>query len=214
MIEAVIFDFDGVVADTMRDNYISWKEAFSLYNLEIDAEEYYKLEGMGRFQIADYFINEYNLNPYIRDEVVDLKEKNYKNKNHFKIYDYVEEIFSFLIEKNIPIGIVTGASKVRINEHLNNNLKNKLSILITADDVINTKPHPEPYIKAVLFLNKKPEKCLVIENAILGIESAKSAGCTCFALETTLDKVQLKNADKIFSSHFELLIQLKSLFKH
>ena len=212
-IEAVIFDFDGVIADTMKDNCIAWQSAFELYNLTINPDEYYRLEGMGRFQIADYFISKYNLDPSIRTRVVELKEINYKKNNQFRIYDYVEEIFSLLNKKKIPIAIVTGASNARISENLNKNLINNLSVLITADDVINTKPHPEPYLKAISFLDKKAENCLVIENAILGIKSAKSAGCICYALETTLDKFQLNGADEIFSSHIELLIKLKSLFK-
>ena len=61
MIRAVIFDFDGVLADTMFDNCKAWQEAFALYGFQMDAIEYYRLEGMGRFQIAEYFIEKYLL---------------------------------------------------------------------------------------------------------------------------------------------------------
>lgn len=212
MIEAVIFDFDGVIADTMKDNCIAWQNAFSVYNFALDANEYYRLEGMGRFQIADYFISKYNLDPSIRTTVVETKEQNYKNNNTFKLYDHVEDIFSFLSQKNIPIAIVTGASKARIKEHLDPKIESQLSALITADDVTHTKPHPEPYSKAVTLLNKKAENCLVLENAILGIESAKAAGCICYALETTLIQKDLYNANKTFANHKDLLNALRILF--
>jgi beta-phosphoglucomutase-like phosphatase (HAD superfamily) len=57
-----------------------------------------------------------------------------------------------------------------------------------------------------------PNECLVIENAILGIDSAKSAGCHCFALETTLSADYLAKADEVFDSHEALYTKLITLF--
>jgi beta-phosphoglucomutase-like phosphatase (HAD superfamily) len=85
--------------------------------------------------------------------------------------------------------------------------------MITADDVTLTKPDPEPYLKAISRLNLKPENCIVVENSILGIESAKKSSCICFALETTLKKSYLSQADEIFSSHKELLTKFKSILR-
>ena len=89
MIKAVIFDFDGVIADTMGDNYRAWQLAFAPYGFELESSEYYQMEGMGRFQIAEHVIEKYNLDPSIKKEVVEAKELNYKNHNTFKIYDHV-----------------------------------------------------------------------------------------------------------------------------
>jgi HAD superfamily hydrolase (TIGR01549 family) len=212
MIRAVIFDFDGVLADTMFDNCKAWQEAFTLYGFQMDDIEYYRLEGMGRFQIADYFIEKYLLEPSIKKNLVEAKEMNYKKNNSFKYYDCVFEIFSFLNKKGISTAIVTGASKTRIQEHLNENISQYLKVLVTADDVLHTKPNPEPYLTAAAMLGINPNECLVIENAILGIDSAKSAGCHCFALETTLSAVDLTEADEIFDSHKKLYKKLITLF--
>jgi HAD superfamily hydrolase (TIGR01509 family) len=212
MIRAVIFDFDGVLADTMFDNCKAWQEAFALYGFQMDAIEYYRLEGMGRFQIAEYFIEKYLLEPSIKKNLVEAKEMNYKKNNSFKYYDFVNEIFSFLNEKGISTAIVTGASKTRIKEHLDENISQYLKALVTADDVINTKPNPEPYLTAAAMLGMNPNECLVIENAILGIDSAKSAGCHCFALETTLSADYLAKADEVFGSHEDLYTKLITLF--
>lgn len=211
-IEAVIFDFDGVIGDTMKDNCNAWKEAFAKYNFVLKDEDYYQLEGMGRFQIAEHFIETYQLDRKIKNEVVELKELFYKNNNRFKIYNEVFDIFELLHLKNISTAVVTGASRERIGEHLDLKLKQQLTALVTADDVKHTKPHPEPYLKAIEKLHKKSENCLVIENAIFGIQSAKSAGCKCFALETTLNKKFLKQADEVFENHNQLLLKFISLF--
>lgn len=213
MIEAVIFDFDGVIGDTMSDNCKAWQHAFAVYGFDMVPAEYYRLEGMGRYQIADFFIKKYSLDPSIRNTVVEDKERNYKNNNTFRIYDGIKPILALLKLHSIPIGIVTGASKDRIMEHLEKEIADQLSALITADDVVHTKPDPEPYLQAIRRLNKVPENCLVIENAILGIRSAKAAGCRCYAIETTLSKEDLAIADETFSTHEELLIKLESLFR-
>lgn len=213
MIEAVIFDFDGVIADTMRDNCVAWQDAFKPYGFNLDAAEYYRMEGMGRFQIAELMIQKYHLDPAIKNDVVEAKELNYKNNNTFRLYTEVPAILRFLKEKKILVAIVTGASKARIGEHMDDKIKEQLSALVTADDVAHTKPHPEPYLKAVEKMGKKPGDCLVIENAILGIQSAKAAGCKCYALETTLKKPDLTMADEVFATHKELLSKFETIFK-
>lgn len=212
MIRAVIFDFDGVIADTMFDNCKAWQDAFAVYDFHMDSIEYYRLEGMGRFQIAEHFIDKYFLDPSIKKDVVEAKEMNYKKNNSFKYYEYVHDIFSFLNEKGIPTAIVTGASRDRIKEHLDEKISVFLKALVTADDVIHTKPNPEPYLSAATMLNISAKECLVIENAILGIHSAKSAGCYCFALETTLSVADLTEADEVFDTHKKLFKKLITLF--
>lgn len=210
MIEAVIFDFDGVIGDTMKDNCKAWKKAFSVYGFEMNENEYYRLEGMGRFQIAEHFIGKYNLKNVDKTEVATKKEELYKSDNQFKIYDHVFEIFELLQKKNIACAIVTGASRTRMSEHLDPKIGAQIKALITADDVKNTKPHPEPYLTALNKLGKHAGKCIVVENAILGIQSAKAAGCTTYALETTLSKVDLGMADEIFANHKDLLTKFEN----
>ncbi len=212
MIEAVIFDFDGVVADTMKDNCTAWQKAFEPYGFQLEAHEYYQLEGMGRFQIAELIVARHNLDKSIVSDLVEFKEQYYKHNNTFRIYDGIEDIFRILADSNIPAAIVTGASRARIGTHLSSQLSSQLSALITADDVTHTKPHPEPYLKAVALLGKVAGNCLVIENAVLGIQSAKAAGCRCFALQTTLEKEDLAMADEIFATHKDLLTKFEQLF--
>jgi len=209
---AVIFDFDGVIADTMHDNCVAWQDAFRPYGFELKSQEYYQLEGMGRFQIAEHFIGKYHLDNKILNDVVEAKELNYKNNNNFRLYPEVKEILSLLKKKNIPVAIVTGASKARISEHLEEAIMKQLGALVTADDVRHTKPHPEPYLKAVEKFGKKAAECLVVENAILGIQSAKAAGCLCYALETTLSRKDLLIADEVFATHKELFTKFENTF--
>lgn len=212
MKQAVIFDFDGVVGDTMHDNCVAWQKSFERYGFALQAADYYKLEGMGRYQIAELIIANNGLDSTLVEDIVTYKEAYYKNNNTFRLYDGVEDILRFLKGKGIPVAIVTGASRARITEHLDKEIEGQLTVLITADDVTHTKPHPEPYLKAVTALNVPAGRCVVVENAILGVQAAKAAGCRCFALETTLSKADLAMADEVFATHKELLTKFENIF--
>jgi len=67
----------------------------------------------------------------------------------------------------------------------------RFEVIITADDVRKTKPDPEPYTTAATRLSVSPERCIVIENAPLGVTAAKKAKMVCIALTTTLDQKYL-----------------------
>jgi len=212
MFNAVIFDFDGVIADTMNDNFKAWEYAFSKYNVRIEKQEYFLLEGMGPKSIANYFIEKSNIDKLLTQVIILEKEKFYKNNNQFKIYPEIYSIFDLLEQNRILIGIVTGASKERLTATLDKKLLNRTSVLVTSNDVVKTKPDPEPYLTAIKKLKFSSSECLVIENAILGIKSAKAAGCICFAIGTTMNKNLLKEADKYFDNHKYLFEYFNSLF--
>jgi mannitol-1-/sugar-/sorbitol-6-phosphatase len=69
--------------------------------------------------------------------------------------------------------------------------------MITADDVANGKPHPEPYLKGAELLGVSPEECLVIEDAPAGIQSAHAGGMKVIALASTYPVLALGKADAV-----------------
>jgi beta-phosphoglucomutase len=214
MYKAIIFDFDGVVADTMKDNCKAWQMALETFGIKIDPIEYYVLEGMGRFQISNHFIIKYNLNPDLNSKIAETKEHFYSQINNFSLYPDITSILVYIKKTDLKIGLVTGASRNRIYKYVNEVFLTFFDVIITADDVINSKPNPEPYQKAIDYLNFDSSECLIIENASLGITSAKAAGCYCMAIETTLSSQYLKEADEIFATHKELFKKIKTLIKH
>ena len=83
--------------------------------------------------------------------------------------------------------------------------------MITAFDVVKGKPDPEPYLKAWERSGLAKEQCVVIENAPLGVRSAKAAGLTVYAVNTgilTREDLLQAGADKVFDSMQELLEEL------
>ncbi len=75
---------------------------------------------------------------------------------------------------------------------------------VTGDEVKRGKPHPQPFLKALKIMGLQPNDVVVIENAPFGITAAKRAGLFCIALETSLPKKYLTNADKVVKSFKDL----------
>lgn len=79
-------------------------------------------------------------------------------------------------------------------------------VLVTAEDVANGKPHPEPYLKGAKLLGVKPEECLVIEDAPAGIRSALAGGMKVVGFASTYGKDKLGEADAVVESFEELSV--------
>jgi len=74
-------------------------------------------------------------------------------------------------------------------------LLRKFDVVLTSEDVPRGKPHPDPYLEAARRLGVRPEECLVVENAPMGIRAAKAAGMRCLAVLSTLGPEDLDGAD-------------------
>ena len=99
---------------------------------------------------------------------------------------------------------MTGTARHEVHQILPAEIFNLFEVVVCGTDVQNGKPHPEPYLKALKKLKIKAKDAIVIENAPFGIRSAKAAGINCLALETSLPKKFLKQADGIFHSFTHL----------
>lgn len=211
---AVLFDMDGVIVDSMDIHAGSWQSVFGEYGILISKEEIFKREGMsGVASIVDVIKDKGFPVPDEREQAALLEKKlEIFEKHTAGIFPEIEEILRFLSSKGLLLGLVTGSLKRSVLHVLPSRLYNIFDVVVTINDIERGKPHPEPYLTAAGRLSCKPEESLVIENAPLGIQSAKSAGMDCFALKTTLPADYLVMADRTFQNHAELHEYLKKIF--
>lgn len=209
--KAVLFDFDGVIADTMPDNFVAWQKAFKDVGVEIKENDYYPLEGYSTLDIAKILLKKYKKteNP---KTISDSKHHYYLKFNTFRLYKEIKNIIDFLFKKNIELALVSGAKRSRIEWSLKN-LKKEFKAIVAGDDIKKGKPAPDPYLLAAEKIGHPSYSCIVVENAPIGIQSAKAAGCFCIALTTTMKNKELKKADVILNSHTNLLKYFKRIFK-
>ncbi len=200
-IKAVLFDFDGVIADTLTYHVMAWQQVFESHGVHIAAEDVYLLEGQLAEQIGRQLARQkgLSLDESTLTEMVRQKREIYNQITQAKIYPNSRKAIEFLKQNLIKIGLVTGAIRKNIEPVTGKEFLALFDTIVTGNEVENTKPHPEPYLSAAKKLEVEPKNCLVIENAPLGIRAAKMASMFCVAVKTTIrDNNYLKEADWIF----------------
>ncbi len=199
-INTVIFDMDGVVVDGMPYHIKSWKEALSTIDMTVSDLEIYLMEGMTGRETMEIFAKKSNktISDETAERVIALKGKIFNDIFTITLIQGIKDFLLKLKERQYNLALVTGTCLVVVKKVLNMGLNNFFGVIVTGDMVDKGKPDPEPYLKAVKKLNVKKKNCIVIENAPAGITSSKSAGLTCFAVQTSLPKEYLKDADRIF----------------
>jgi len=197
----------------MEQHLEAWQFAFKKYGIRVKKEEFYQLEGRGVKAVVQELTRIYNIDtklaPLIMEDKINYYDKIYKAE----FYDGLFDLLAYLQDNKIKMAIVTGGSRNRVKRLLQDYLNGLFSAIVTSDDVQNTKPFAEPYLKGAQLLGLNVQECLVIENAPLGIQSAKNAGMRVIAIQTTLGEEHLKQADYIVSSMKEVQAKIQSLLK-
>ena len=183
--KAVLFDFDGTLADTMRDHFNAWKSALSGYGVDISEADFYPHEGLDMVELGAKFLKKSPVpgdllpNPL---ELIQIKEAVYLAYSNFKLYPGVKETLDYLRTNNIRAGVVTAGRRPRLEKTVPIGFFENFDVIITGENCINSKPHPEPYLRAAENLGIKAMECVVIENSPYGVQSSKEAGSYCIAI--------------------------------
>ncbi len=201
MFEAVLFDFDGVIADTATENLAAWHHALHPHGMDISHEEYCLLEGKKSIELGRLLLERSGKSAEAAADLVAVKEAFYfKNHHGLRLFSGVGQVMPILIGKGLKLGLVSGGSARRINNPITAPIFKFFDVIVTADNCVTGKPSPEPYLHAAQGLGLQPQQCIVIENAPLGITSAKTAGMYCIGLSSTLDKRHLGEADFVIET--------------
>lgn len=210
---AVLFDFDGVIIRSMEDHFEGWRKALEEYGIEMSPEELFVLEGTGVEELAGQLTRKFNLPIDEAPNIIQKKRSYYEQIKKIELYPHLFDVIEWIEEKGLKVALVTGGNRDRVIETLESyGMLEHFPVIVTADDVFYTKPSPEPYLKAANLLDVEPSECVVIENAPLGIRSAKNAGMACIAISTTLPPSFLKEADVVTDNLDEVLEALKKMY--
>ncbi|MFX1379180.1 MAG: HAD family hydrolase [Promethearchaeota archaeon] len=211
----VIFDMDGVLADTGPIHYESWVKMAAEIGVEFTREIFNETFGQQSPTITRKLVGP-ELEEVLVEKWANLKEQYYREMIREKLKPLPGAIRIIKDLKSAGFKLAIGSSGPPENvELLLSQLKIKpfFDTIITADDVNKGKPEPEVFLHAAKNLNIKPENCVVIEDAPVGIKAAKRAGMMSIALTTTHNKQQLFGAQIIIKDLTEINIEdIKSLF--
>lgn len=131
------------------------------------------------------------------DEFIDIKRKYYRSIVDINFFPHAMETLKKLRVMGVKLALVTASARKNMKKALSAEKRSLFDIISTGDDIEKGKPSPDPYEVTREKLDLSREDCLVVENAPLGIESAKAARIKCAAISTTLPKKHLQTADII-----------------
>ncbi|TRX70937.1 HAD family phosphatase [Carboxylicivirga sp. M1479] len=205
-IKAVFFDMDGVLYDSMPNHEYTWIHSLKKYGIDFPAEEAYMNEGRTGFSTIRIAFEQYLNRPATKAEeeaVYALKTKLMSERPKAPILPCMQELLAELKQAGVNVFVVTGSRQPALVEKLMEHFNIDADHLVSGADVKQGKPHPEPYLIAWERCGFKKEECLVVENAPMGVESAKAAGIYTLAVNTgkLADQVLLDaGADELFAS--------------
>ena len=196
---AVAFDFNGTISHDEPILCEIFVELFAEHGKPLSAQEYFdRLAGLSDPEIVRTW-----LGPDHPDvaEVIDERVSRYVAAvaDGSTVPESVRAAVRHAAER-VPVAVVTGAARAEVEPVLEAaGLTGSIGAIVTADDVVDGKPHPEGYLRALeeLGVGVGPGEAVAFEDTEAGIASAKAAGFRCVAVLGTLDPHRLAAADEI-----------------
>ena len=214
LLKTLIFDMDGVLVDSMPYHVEAMQHIFDQMDVYMDQQIIYEREGEKTIEIVRLLLEKAGID----DDRFDLEaivEQYIAEFNLIVVLHAFEGMPECLevLKHRYTLAVVSGSDKPIVHNILKRMYPGLFSVVVTGDDVVNGKPAPDPYLKAVEMLAMQKSECIVIENAPVGVQAAKAAGLCCIAVPTYLEPDKLHQADLVVTDHdllIDLLLDLRS----
>ncbi len=185
--KGIIFDLDGVICSTDEHHYYAWKRMAEEKQIYFDREINNRLRGVSRMESLEIILERYAGTLSKEEKVALAEEKNQiyvKRLQQMSEQDLSEEVKDTLDELRkkgylLAIGSSSRNAKL-ILERLG--LGNYFDAISDGTNIQNSKPDPEVFLKAANFIHLEPSECLVVEDAVAGINAAINGGFDCAGL--------------------------------
>jgi beta-phosphoglucomutase len=214
MIKACIFDMDGVIVDTAVYHFQAWKRMADELGFDLDEAFNEKLKGLSRVDSLEKILEEGDL---VLDSMTKHKLMEKKNAWYLELVeamtpkDVLDGTIDFFEQlQSAKIKIALGSSSKNARKILElANLNSYFDVVVDGSMITFSKPDPEVFLKGAAKLNILPAEAVVFEDAIAGIEAAKSGG---FAVVGIGDAITLKGADFVVPSLKQMNLDLLRKF--
>ncbi len=202
IVEAVIFDLDGVIVDTAKFHFLAWKKLATSLGISFDENDNRMLKGVDRMTSLNYILTKGRM-LYTEDEKLELAEQ--KNQIYLEsvntltaanIIPGVLPVLRLLTQHGVAIGLASSSKNASlVIDKLG--LTHVFDYVADAKKLTNNKPDPEIFLTVAKHLDVPPEHCVGIEDAISGVTALKAANMYAVGIG---DKRELKMADEVWSS--------------
>jgi beta-phosphoglucomutase-like phosphatase (HAD superfamily) len=174
--DALIFDCDGTLADTMPAHYITWKEVLNRHGISFSLDRFYSLGGVPAKEVVEIVAGEADVRV---DTRAVAEEKDRAFMGQLETVRPVEPVAAVAREYRgkLPMAVATGSHRELAERTLDLiGMAGWFDAVVCAEDVVNPKPAPDIFLEAARRLGIEPARCCVYEDADLGILAACRAG--------------------------------------
>jgi len=197
---AFIFDLDGVIVDTAKYHYLAWRNLANALGFDFTEAQNELLKGVSRIQSLEILlsIGEVELPGAEKEKLLLQKNKEYleyvNKMTSEEILPGVNDLLNFLEINDIKYALGSASKNAPlILEKVG--LLNRFTAIVDGNDVSKAKPDPEVFLIGAKKLGMKPENCVVVEDAIAGIQAANAAKMISIGIG---DANVLDEADYVF----------------
>lgn len=215
-IGACIFDLDGVLVDTAKFHFLAWKRLADQIGIHFTETDNEQLKGVSRMDSLDIILKIGNkkLSERMKNKYAEIKNNWYVDYiSSMTVNDILPGCVSFISElRKEGISIAIGSASKNTPIILKRiGMEKTFEAVADGNNVSNAKPNPEIFLKAAFLTGVEPEKCVVFEDAIAGVQAALNAGMMCIGVGS--EKV-LTKAHFVISGFNEMSLEkLKTISK-
>ncbi len=187
--QAVMFDMDGVLYDSMPNHAYSWKHSMETFGIHMTEADAYTYEGMRGVETIKLLMRQQKHVEVSNEEaqrMYDEKSRVFSTRPRAHMMEGVKELMLKMKRQGLTIVVVTGSGQHSLLEKLAHDFEGIVSPerIVSSFDVEHGKPNPEPYLKGLAKAGVKPWQAVVVENAPLGVRAGVAAGVFTIGVNT------------------------------
>lgn len=217
-IDAVIFDMDGVLCDSEHVSRVVGTAVFEqLYNLKVKPEDFAPFTGTGEAAFLEGVARVHDVSGFDVDEAKRCFFELYVSGGYtlqLKAFTGIPGLISRVAQLGLKVGVASAADAVKVDANLNaiGLPRDTFDFVTSSDDIERKKPAPDVFLAAARGLGVEPNRCVVVEDAVAGVQAALAAGMRCVAVATSLDAEALSAAGAHIVRDQPAFIELADLF--
>lgn len=200
---AYVFDMDGVLVDSERPMLALLGRLLSNHGVHVEPSELRQVCGRpGRF-LGTFLAPRLGDDARLADLLAQYADgkKRLVAARRFRAFDGAARLLVYLRGHGIRLAVATSTCAEHAIDRLRQaGLRSWFDHIVTGDDVVSGKPAPDIFLLAARRLGVAEDSCVVVEDSLAGVQAARNAGMTVFAVATTFDADELAAADRVFGT--------------
>jgi HAD superfamily hydrolase (TIGR01509 family) len=218
MIEAIIFDMDGVIVDGETSNYIAVNKVLQPCGFVLTPEEYKQTIGLNSFETWSLLKRKFSLKENTEDLMEMFSRLQDSGYTEAPLMPGFMKFFTLVKNRNLKIAVASSTEMRHIKGVLDRiGIIGKFNVIASAEECKNGKPKPDVYLLAAKRLEIDPGRCIAIEDSMNGMLAAKAAGMFVIAVPTEHTRSQdfskadliVRNLNEIDEDRLKSLLSTK-----